>query len=715
MRTALLAAVCILFFNYLSGQVIYVSSSANAIYRLNLDDCSYSFVTQVNRQIYDIAFHPDGSLYGISGNGNFFSIDTLTGNTSLIYNFIGQSFNSLTISADSLVYTIGDEGELWTYDLISGAAIYLGYIGFDASGDLSFYKGILYVAVTNDRIVSINLNEVQNSTIVINDNIPGNILGIVSGVVDCSEINCYAITNGLSDIYKINFATSMLELVCELNISVGGGASTSEFLGSSPLQLDSIELISPNCYNKNGQAIILATGGSGALSYSINTGNLQDSNHFSELTAGQYTVIVADQLGCEDSISFSFAPVLPLVIDSIILQPSICGEDNGLISTFASGGSGPLSYSLDSIYFQSSGLFANLGPARYQLCVVDSTGCFAKDEVLIDSLIAASIIQTDIINTSCGEANGEVTIFTNPSDSIRYSIDGLYFQMNNVFENLLAKPYLLLIEDNNGCHDTLSINIAPSDFPVIDVVNSTPEYCGKQNGSLTINGSGGSEAYQYSMDGSSFQPSNTFSNLSSGTYPVFILDNAGCSNMGMTSITAIEGLTIVGILSQPSDCGESTGQLHLSIEGGSAPVMFSLNNNTSQAEELFTELAAGTYEVLAMDAAGCAADTLVKIAKYGCPVYIPTIFSPNGDGINDLFQIQTINENNIMISRFFIFDRWGNEVYERLNFPIKTNEGWWDGTYKHFTMNPGVFAYYLEVELENGQRETYKGNVTLIR
>lgn len=96
-------------------------------------------------------------------------------------------------------------------------------------------------------------------------------------------------------------------------------------------------------------------------------------------------------------------------------------------------------------------------------------------------------------------------------------------------------------------------------------------------------------------------------------------------------------------------------------------------------------------------------------------VYIPNIFSPNGDGTNDLFQIQAPVGYQVMITRFFIFDKRGINVYTRYNMPVAPSEDWWDGSYKHFTMSPGVFAYYLEVQFSDGKRKTFKGNVTLVR
>lgn len=108
-------------------------------------------------------------------------------------------------------------------------------------------------------------------------------------------------------------------------------------------------------------------------------------------------------------------------------------------------------------------------------------------------------------------------------------------------------------------------------------------------------------------------------------------------------------------------------------------------------------------------------DTIPSDDETAPHVYIPNIFSPNGDGTNDLFQIQVPVGNQVMITRFFIFDKRGTNVYSRYNMPVAPSEDWWDGSYKNFNMSPGVFAYYLEVQLSNGVRKTFKGNVTLVR
>jgi gliding motility-associated-like protein len=89
------------------------------------------------------------------------------------------------------------------------------------------------------------------------------------------------------------------------------------------------------------------------------------------------------------------------------------------------------------------------------------------------------------------------------------------------------------------------------------------------------------------------------------------------------------------------------------------------------------------------------------------PIYVPNVFSPNGDGKNDLFQVYG---NNIMTVDMKIFNRWGELVYETNN-----QLAGWDGTYKGQMQNPGVFTYALKVTfLDNTQIEK-NGTVTLLR
>ena len=122
-----------------------------------------------------------------------------------------------------------------------------------------------------------------------------------------------------------------------------------------------------------------------------------------------------------------------------------------------------------------------------------------------------------------------------------------------------------------------------------------------------------------------------------------------------------------------------------------------------------------TYEVLSVNEEGCVATTTVIVDVFNNrEVFIPNVFSPNFDGINDIFTVYTGSSvRNIEILQ--VFDRWGNLVYEANNIdPMNLNVGW-DGRYQGDLLNPGVFVFYTIVEYLDGEREIFKGDVTLIR
>jgi hypothetical protein len=373
-----------------------------------MDDCTTAPVVQVSSVIWDISFDPQGNLYGISNRGDLYLIDTITGDANEVHQFSGQQFNSLTIAATGIVYTTGDEGELWTYDPATDEAAFLGTLDFGATGDLTFYRGELYVAADGDRIIRINLDDPSNSDVIINDNIQGSVLGIVSDFVSCHEINVYAITGGLSDIYQIDFASNQLNLICELDLSVYGGASTTEFLSSSSFTISDAMTIDPNCKDEGGQIDIVTAGGTGNITFSIDGSPFVSENSFTSLSAGDYEIIAQDEIGCRDTITVSLDAVAGPGIDTIMTAPSSCHMDNGSFEVFASGGTEPYSFSTDSIAFQPTGVFDNLGSGRYNVLVVDAAGCAVWDEAVVDSLHAAGILSAAVAHTTCNDKNGSM-------------------------------------------------------------------------------------------------------------------------------------------------------------------------------------------------------------------------------------------------------------------------------------------------------------------
>jgi gliding motility-associated-like protein len=122
------------------------------------------------------------------------------------------------------------------------------------------------------------------------------------------------------------------------------------------------------------------------------------------------------------------------------------------------------------------------------------------------------------------------------------------------------------------------------------------------------------------------------------------------------------------------------------------------------------------YQVTATNANGCRDQASIRIiVKKDIPVYIPTAFSPNGDGNNDWFTVYAGQGTITNIRSMQIFNRWGEQVFQSQNFQPNVPAEGWDGLFRNQYLNPGVFAYVVEVEYFDGTTDLLKGDVTLAR
>jgi len=122
-----------------------------------------------------------------------------------------------------------------------------------------------------------------------------------------------------------------------------------------------------------------------------------------------------------------------------------------------------------------------------------------------------------------------------------------------------------------------------------------------------------------------------------------------------------------------------------------------------------------TYNVKVTDANGCISSrnlTLIVLCN-DKNFFIPNTFSPNNDGANDRFYPRGKGLDRIQALR--IFNRWGELVFEKRNFPANDAASGWDGTYKGKTASSDTYVYMIDIICENAVIITYKGNITLIR
>jgi gliding motility-associated-like protein len=116
------------------------------------------------------------------------------------------------------------------------------------------------------------------------------------------------------------------------------------------------------------------------------------------------------------------------------------------------------------------------------------------------------------------------------------------------------------------------------------------------------------------------------------------------------------------------------------------------------------------------DTTGCfASDTTLIIVSTEFPFFIPTAFAPESSNIENAIFRPFVTNKVRTINFVRIFNRWGDLVYERTNFPIGDNSVGWDGTLNGKLLNTGVFVFFLEVEFIDGSVEEYAGDVVLVR
>ena len=120
------------------------------------------------------------------------------------------------------------------------------------------------------------------------------------------------------------------------------------------------------------------------------------------------------------------------------------------------------------------------------------------------------------------------------------------------------------------------------------------------------------------------------------------------------------------------------------------------------------------FRVQVTDSLGCTGtDQVFVLVKKIRNVYVPTGFSPNGDGNNDRLVVH--GQDSTLLLDFRVYDRWGELLFQSNNFFLNDAAGGWDGIFRGEAAPAGTYVWMLEVEYVDGARETMRGGATLIR
>ena len=393
----------------------------------------------------------------------------------------------------------------------------------------------------------------------------------------------------------------------------------------NPPIIDSLNIINPECGENNGTIEILASAGNPDYEYSIDNGmTFQNDNIFNNLSNNNYIIIVQDSVGCRAISEVTLTQTgAPLFTDIQITNPT-CGDDNGLINIIAEGGVTPYEYSIDSTSFQAAALFADLAPDIYTVIVRDAEGCEAQMiiELTSNGAITPSITATN--PTSCLANDGIISIdvFTTSGGTapFEFSIDnGMSYQTSSTFTDLAPNIYNVVVQDSTGCIAVEVIELQGFENPDITDIQITDADCGEADGAIEVTVTGGTPAYQYSLDdGVTFQDSSIFVGISVGIYEILVQDSLGCQVSQTAIINSLDAPEIDNIAATEPLCGNADGTITISATSGASPYMYSIDGGTTfETGNAFTGLSGGTYDIIVQDSLGCEDMEQIIVADAG--------------------------------------------------------------------------------------------------
>ncbi len=283
-------------------------------------------------------------------------------------------------------------------------------------------------------------------------------------------------------------------------------------------------------------------------------------------------------------------------------------------------------------------------------------------------------------------------------------------------ENLLPGIYQLTVTDGNNCTAIVQAEVQATNAVAVSLETEDPDCYGDANGSIII------ETPQldllFSIDGIYFQASPVFENLMAGNYELYVQDAEGC--LSLLDVNLMQPMELV--VSLPEDMTINLGDSIdiQSVTNGIDSLVYSWLpwEGLSCADcplPVASPQVSTFYNLTVIDEKGCVAsdDIYIEVEK-NRRVYIPNAFSPDDDGINDLFFINA-GADVVEINSFRIFDRWGNMVFEDTNFQPNDPSHGWKGNFNGQPMNSAVFVYYAEIVFVDGLTEVVKGEVVLVR
>ncbi len=488
------------------------------------------------------------------------------------------------------------------------------------------------------------------------------------------------------------------------NVSCVGTLSVTISEPSTPLVVSGL-VMDAGCGTPSGGIDLSVSGGNQPYTYLWSNGAVtQDLNG---IVAGNYTVSVSDNNSCIETKSFTVNAPGNFTVTLMPDDASCLGVADGSVIASINGGTPPFQYNWSNGATTQN--ITGVAGGTYVFIVRDNNNCIATDTAVVDEP-SDILFNTSITKTLCEDGNNGGIKLSPAGGTPPYSADWSNLDTSLSIQNLSPGVYDVTVTDANGCTRDTSIALTSVSQYQIELVVTNTSCDGSEPGSVQVNVLSPTTP-PYSFVWNTSDTADIITNLTPGEYSVTVTDSLSCLRMDSAVVAVGGGLLIAEEVMDVTCPGRDDGAITVTVTGGTEPYVYVWNTGATTAS--LQNISEGVYTLVVTDQNDCSgSDTiLVSVDSSGTiacdTVIIYDIFSPNGDGTNDLWVVDGLSSypNN----EVQIFNRWGNKVFE-----AKPYNNDWDGTSKNGGDLPSA-AYYFILRLNDAKGTVHSGGVTLIR
>ena len=389
-----------------------------------------------------------------------------------------------------------------------------------------------------------------------------------------------------------------------------------------------------DCTSSNlGSAELIPYGGTQPytvqwISPSLGTDLSVTSSTRTTMSAGTYSVLITDSATPTNNETYVNVGISSGACSYILsVEKTTCGLDNGIVNVSAST---PLSTVLYNLYDTNNNLiqssttsyeyatFQGISAGTYYFIANDAGGCTGKSETfIVEDSQNIDFNFYNVPNATCTyEPSGKLYI-TGLTGTPPYTYKWSNGGNGSYITGLDNGQYSVAVTDSLGCTLIKSATIENVGVVTVGIITANPPSCLSNDGSLSIQITGGTPPYYYSASTGyveiSYASGFTLNNIGAGPYTINVTDAGFCQTSISTILNTPAGMTAVNVQTKNTNCSFSEGSISVVVEGGNKPYTYTLTYpdstyktvNTNVQQNLFSNLSAGTYNLSVEDSSGC--------------------------------------------------------------------------------------------------------------